>query len=220
MRKAFLFDLNGTMIDDMEYHVRAWTGILNEDLKAGLSDAQIRAQMYGKNEELFDRVFGPGHFTKEEMTRWSLEKEKRYQRAFLPHLKLILGLADFLEEAHLLGIRMAIGTAAIPFNLNFVLDNLDIGSYFEALVTAEDVSVSKPDPEVYLECAGRLGVTPDQCLVFEDAPKGVESALNAGMQAIVIRSSLHTDAEFLPYPNVTRIISDYTELDPKMLAEL
>lgn len=220
MNTAFIFDLNGTMINDMEYHVRAWTGILNGDLKAGLSDADIRAQMYGKNEELFERVFGTGHFTLEEMAKWSLEKERRYQQAFLPHLRLIRGLADFLEDASAIGIRMGIGTAAIPFNLNFVLDNLDIGYFFDAVVTADDVSVSKPDPEVYLECARRLGVQPSECLVFEDAPKGVESALNAGMKAIVIRSTLHHDAEFLPYPNVVRIIDDYTGLNAKELTDL
>ena len=65
--KAFLFDLNGTMVDDMEYHVKAWYGILNDDLKANLSWEDVRSQMYGKNTELFTRVFGEGHFSNEEM---------------------------------------------------------------------------------------------------------------------------------------------------------
>src|ERR1700682_901615 len=98
--RALIFDLNGTMINDMEFHIRAWTEILNKDLKAGLSNEQIKSQMYGKNSELFIRVFGEGRFTDDEMEFWSMEKEKRYQKAYQPHLKLINGLEDFLKRAH------------------------------------------------------------------------------------------------------------------------
>ncbi len=76
-KSAFLFDLNGTMINDMEFHIKAWYGILNGDVKAGMSREQVRGHMYGKNSELLDRVFGPGHFTPAEMDRISIEKEQR-----------------------------------------------------------------------------------------------------------------------------------------------
>jgi beta-phosphoglucomutase-like phosphatase (HAD superfamily) len=90
--KAFLFDLNGTMIDDMEYHTKAWYTILNNDLGAALSWEEVKREMYGKNIELLVRVFGPDRFSAEEMDRLSVEKEKRYQAAFLPQLKLLNGL--------------------------------------------------------------------------------------------------------------------------------
>src|SRR5277367_5790930 len=96
---ALIFDLNGTMINDMEFHMRAWTEILNNDLKASLSPEQVKSQMYGKNSELLIRVFGEGRFTNEEMEHWSLEKEKRYQKSYLPHLSLINGLKEFLDRA-------------------------------------------------------------------------------------------------------------------------
>jgi beta-phosphoglucomutase len=215
MKTAFLFDLNGTMIDDMEYHVRAWTEILNQDLKANLSDMAIRGQMYGKNSELFDRVFGPARYSPEEVDHWSLEKEKRYQQAFRPHLELIKGLDRFLKDAREHGVTLAIGTAAIPFNVNFVLDNLDIASYFQAIVTADDVKVSKPDPEVYLRCAELVGADPTHCVVFEDAPKGVEAAQNAGMKAVVVLSTLHGMEDFKSYTNILAYIHDYTEITPE-----
>src|SRR5579871_2332215 len=106
--KAFLFDLNGTMVDDMEFHVKAWYGILNDDLKANMSVKEVRSHMYGKNSELFDRVFGKDHFAPDEMEHWSMEKERRYQKEFLPHLKLIDGLDDFLKKAKEKNIKMAI----------------------------------------------------------------------------------------------------------------
>jgi beta-phosphoglucomutase-like phosphatase (HAD superfamily) len=62
---AFIFDLNGTMIDDMEYHARAWYDILNHDLKAGLTEQQVKAEMYGKNAELLNRIFGENYFSPE-----------------------------------------------------------------------------------------------------------------------------------------------------------
>lgn len=209
-QQAFIFDLNGTMIDDMQYHSAAWFSILNDDLKAGLTREEVDKQMYGKNEELLDRVFGKGRFTPQELDGISHKKELSYQAAFRPYLQLIPGLPAFLEKARKHQIRMAIGSAAIPFNIDFVLDNLGIRHYFDAIVSAEDVKVSKPDPETFTKAARILGTPPDACVVFEDAPKGVEAAFNAGMRAIVL-TTMHEKEEFARYPNVLRYIADYTD---------
>lgn len=209
-QQAFIFDLNGTMIDDMPYHSAAWFSILNDDLKAGLTREEVDRQMYGKNEELLDRVFGKGRFTPQELAEISHKKELSYQAAFRPYLQLIPGLPAFLEKARQHGMRMAIGSAAIPFNIDFVLDNLGIRHYFDAIVSAEDVEVSKPDPETFTKAARILGVSPEACIVFEDAPKGVEAALNAGMRSVVL-TTMHEKEEFGRYPNVLRYIVDYTD---------
>ena len=213
--QAFLFDLNGTMIDDMQYHIHAWDHMLNRELKAGLSLAQVKEQMYGKNTELLERVFGKGHFSQHDMDRLSLEKEKRYQTAFFPELKLINGLSVFLDQSQQHHKAMAIGSAAIPFNIDFVLDNLHIRPYFQAIVSADDVSVSKPDPETYLKAARMLGKEPATCIVFEDAPKGVESALRAGMSCVAL-TTMHDREDFANYPNILHIVADYT--DPALQA--
>ena len=216
--KAFLFDLNGTMIDDMQYHCKAWFNILNDDLGAKLSWEQVKEQMYGKNTELLIRVFGKDRFTKEEMDILSVEKEKRYQAEYRPILKLIDGLAEFLEEAKEAGIVMGIGSAAIPFNINFVLDGLTLHHYFRSIVSADDVIESKPDPETYLKGAAELGVLPEECIVFEDAPKGVEAAKSAGMKAVVL-TTMHEVHEFAAYPNIIGFIKDYKELTLKKLIQ-
>ena len=207
---AFIFDLNGTMINDMEFHSTAWFDILNDELKAGLTREQVERQMYGKNEELLVRVFGEGRFTSEEMATISRKKELSYQRAFRPHLQLIAGLPAFLEKADRHHIRMGIGSAASPFNIDFVLDNLGIRHYFRVIVSADDVRISKPHPETFLRAAGGLGVSPDDCIVFEDAPKGVEAAQSAGMKCVVL-TTMHGKEEFLAYPNVVGYIADYTD---------
>ena len=208
--KAFLFDMNGTMINDMFYHEKAWFDILNEDLKANMTMADTKKHMYGKNEELFVRVFGEGTFTQEQMDVFSMKKEKKYQEAFLPHLKLIAGLDQFLEKAYTQNIAMAIGTAASPFNVNYLLDNIPVKKYFGTIITADDVPTSKPNPEVFLKCADELGVAYENCIVFEDSPKGVEAALNAGMKAVVIKT-YHEEHEFSHLPNVFLFVSDYDD---------
>jgi len=206
--QAFLFDLNGTMIDDMHYHIKAWHRILN-DLGAGLSLQEVKEECYGKNHEMLERIF-PGRFSTEEKNRMSLQKEQQYQDQFRPNLKLIEGLHDFLARAHGAGIKTAIGSAAILFNVDFVLDGLDIRRYIDAIISADDVELSKPHPETFLKCAEELSVAPEHCLIFEDAPKGVEAALNAGMDCMVI-TTMHERQEFSRYPNVQGFIRNYSD---------
>jgi beta-phosphoglucomutase len=213
MAKGFVFDLNGTIIDDMHFHNQAWFDILTKDLKAELTWEEVKKEMYGKNSELLVRVFGPDRFTSAEMDEYSLEKEKRYQRAYKPELKLIAGLDRLLKKAASREIPMAIGSAAIMFNIDFILDNLHLREYFMAVVSAEDVKNSKPDPETFLNCAALINVPAADCIVFEDAPKGVEAARNAGMKAVVIMSA-HEKADFADYDNVLCFIRDYN--DPQL----
>ena len=145
----------------------------------------------------------------DEMERLSLEKERRYQQEYLPHLKLLPGLAEFLENACQKGILLAIGSAAIPFNIDFVLDNLKIRHYFKVIVSADDVKISKPNPETYLKVAQQLEVHPTGCLVFEDVPKGAEAAMNAGMNAVVLTTT-HPESDFDALPNIIHFANDFT----------
>lgn len=197
------------MIDDMHYHIKAWHRILNE-LGASITMEKMKEECYGKNAELLERMF-PGRFSMEEKNHMSIEKEKQYQNEFRPQLALISGLDEFLTASHATGIKMAIGSAAIMFNIDFVLDGLNISKYFDALVSADNVSASKPDPETWQRCAEQLGVAPNNCLVFEDSPKGVDAALRAGMDCVVILT-MHTPDEFSAFPNVIKFIEDFKDM--------
>ena len=207
--KGFLFDLNGTMVNDMPYHTQAWH---NKIIALGgeLTLEEMKHQCYGKNDELLERVF-PGRFTLEEKIKIGNDKEAIYRIEFKPSLKLIDGLAIFLEQAATKKIKMAIGSAAIDENINFVIDNLQIRNHFDAIVSANNVTMSKPHPETFLKCATLLGLDPKDCIVFEDTPKGVECALNAGMKAIVILGE-HYEEEFTQFSNVLLCVRDYNAL--------
>ena len=215
--EAFLFDLNGTMIDDMQYHLEVWFEVITKDLGANLTREEVRSQMYGKNEEVLIRIFGESRFKQFNFEAISQAKEERYQEIYKPHLQLLPGLPDFLQSTKEKKIKMAIGSAAPPFNIDFVLDNLKIRDYFQAVVSGVDVVESKPHPEVFLKAAKSLGVKPSSCIVFEDAPKGVEAAANAGIECVVV-TTMHDANEFTAYNNVRLFIKDF--LDPRLSTHL
>jgi beta-phosphoglucomutase len=191
--KAFLFDLNGTMVNDMPFHISAWQKIFHK-YGAMFSPERTKLECYGKNQEIFDRIF-PGRFSDAEKDQMGMNKEIEYQKAFTPHLKLIYGLDTFLKDANDAGIKMGIGSAAIMFNIDFVLDGLNIRNYFDAIVSADNVQKSKPDPETFLNGAAILNIHPQDCIVFEDSPKGVQAASRAGMRSVVL-TTMHTKEEF------------------------
>jgi HAD superfamily hydrolase (TIGR01509 family) len=201
------------MIDDMEYHLDVWFDVITKDLGGKLTREEVRSHMYGKNEEVLIRIFGEEKFRTFDFDRISASKEKWYQQIYKPHLDLLPGLFDFLKTAQEKKIQMASGSAAPGINIDFVLDNLNIRHYFQAVVGGGDVAESKPHPEVFLKAASLLGTDPSACVVFEDAPKGVEAAKNAGMQCVVV-TTMHVMEEFKQYSNILFFIKDYT--DPRL----
>jgi beta-phosphoglucomutase family hydrolase len=206
--QAFLFDLNGTMVDDMQYHIKAWHNILTS-LGANISAEKMKTECYGKNDELLERIF-PGRYSADEKKLMGNDKEQQYRTDFKPNLKLINGLETFIKVAHNSGIKIAIGSAAITPNIDFVLDGLNLRPHVDVIVSADHVTNSKPDPETFIKCAEQLQIPAEGCLVFEDSPKGVEAALHAGMDCIVI-TTMHTEEEFSSFDNVVSFIKDYED---------
>lgn len=209
MNSAFIFDMNGTMIDDMQYHTRAWHKVLTQ-LGAEITMEQTKLQMYGKAEEMFDRIFDPEEFTEQELQDIIMDKELTYQEAFRSQLKLIDGLGAFLQKAQAAGIGLAIGTAAPKTNVDYVIDGLQLHALFPVIIGAEDVIKSKPDPEVFLSAAAGLNLSPEKCIVFEDSPKGVEAAQRGGMKAVVI-TTFHEPEDFAHLSNVLMCVKDFTD---------
>ena len=210
--KAFIFDLNGTMIDDMPFHIKAWQEKVNS-LGANLNYEETKLQCYGKNEELLERVF-PNRFTPEEKTKLGKEKELLYYDVYKPHMKLLDGLQEILDSAKAKGIKMAIGSAAMMQNVNFILDHLNLHHYFDAIVSADDVTLSKPHPETFLKAAQLLNISSEDCLVFEDSPKGIEASQTANIDGFVL-TTMHQIEDFELYKNVVGFGKDFSLLDFK-----
>jgi beta-phosphoglucomutase len=209
-KKAIIFDMDGTMIDNMMVHHRAWQQQLAIE-GFSYSLAEIMEQFHGKNMEIIERIFGD-KYSPAERLRFSNDKEAKYREMYRPELKLIDGLAELLAIAYENEIPMGIGTAAQYANVDLVLDTLNIRNYFEVIVADIDVTKGKPDPEVFLKVAEKLGMEPTQCLVFEDSPVGAKTAQNAGMKAIMVTTT-HKAHEFSEYNSVIKCVQNYEYLD-------
>lgn len=209
--RAFIFDMDGTLVDNMRYHTDAWRTLIEEN-GSDFNERKFLVETAGQtNREIIPSVFGA--MSNERLSELALRKEELYREAYLPHRKPVKGLIEFLESSRDAGIKMAVSTAASPANMAFILDGLDIRKYFGAITTAADVKRGKPDPEIFFLSASRLGVEPQNSMVFEDAFFGFEAAKRAGMKAIGITTVNHAD-EIMKTGTVVEAHRDFSSLRP------
>lgn len=214
---AFIFDMDGTLIDNMGFHITIWSEFL-ASIGAPTDHETFYRRTVGKvNAEILRDLYRPD-LTDAEVEQFSAQKEALYRSRFAPilHQQAISGLAPFLASVQAQGISMAVATSAGMENVRFTLDGLGIAPYFQALVTAEEVIRGKPDPEIFLIAAAKLGVPPASCLVFEDSPSGLEAAQRAGMRAVALSTTFPPE-QLNGRPGVLRVVPDYRNLT---LAEL
>ena len=206
------------MIDNMEFHTRAWMQLLRE---AGIIvDAhQFHERSAGKTTTEIIRQFIGDNSSEAQIIQYSVRKEKLYREIYTPHLKPINGLEKFLKESRELKIPVALATSARRNSIDFVLDTLQIRDYFAVTLGAGDVTHSKPHPEMFLTAAQKLGVAPANCLVFEDSRAGIEAAQNAGMKAVVITTTLKQN-ELAMYPHMETFADDFTRLSAAALSTI
>jgi beta-phosphoglucomutase len=207
MPQAFLFDMDGTLVDNMHYHLEAWKKIA-ADAGSKKDEKAIYSSVYGKNTEILARILDDQNRSEEELKAMVVKKDALYRELYRPHLKLIDGVAEFLEDALQSGIKMAIASGSTPENIDLVLDGLNIRKYFGAIIGGAQVKKSKPDPSTFIQAAEKLGVLSEDCIVFEDVPQGVEAALNGNMKAVAILTT-HPRESFERYPNLIEVINDY-----------
>lgn len=209
--KAFVFDMDGTLVDNMSYHTEAWLALFKNfgiDMDA---DEFLRYTAGKTNPEILREIIGK-HLSEDEIEVLSNMKEEYYRKIYLPFLKMTPGLLHFLHNAKAKGIPMAVATAAGKENIRFVLSGLNIGGFFQAVIGADDIEKGKPDPEIFLKSARKLRVEPSKCIVFEDSPNGVEAARRAGMQAVLLTTS-HQPEELGDQPALILAVSDFTAED-------
>ncbi len=207
--KAVIFDLDGTMIDNMMVHHRAWQTKLAE-YGIEMTVDEVQRRIHGVNIEILEREF-PGKFTVDERILIAKEKEETYRHIYAPELELLTGLPELLHDLKALNILMAVGSAAPPENVDFVLNTLNLWHYFAAVRHSDDVDRGKPDPQVYEMLLDELEVNPEDCLIFEDSRTGAIAASRAGCKVIVVTTT-HQPAEFSDIPAVVKFISDFNEI--------
>jgi beta-phosphoglucomutase len=214
---ALLFDVDGTLVDNMPAHLKAWVKYL-KFFGITDSDEQIFINISGKTtKEVLNYYFG-NELTPQQVKDRSYEKETLYKQIYLPEMCEISGLTSLLNQARNLGVPMAIGSAGGIDNIKFVINNLKIADYFDVVISGGDVKHGKPDPEIFLKAASKLGVEPQKCLVFEDSLAGLEGAYNAGMKAVAITTG-HPAEELDCLSSVIKVVDDFRDLDLESLLQ-
>lgn len=213
---AFIFDMDGTLVDNMQFHTEAWQMMLKENgVKAQAEDFLVKTA--GKtNREIIPQIFPNASHRK--IKELAERKESLYRELFLLERKPITGAIEFLTESKSLGVKMAVATAAPVANMEFILDGLDLRKFFAAIITAEDVTHGKPDPEFFLQSAAKLGVEPKNAIVFEDAIGGFEASHRAGMKSIGI-ATVNSIEDILKLDSVVEAHPDFSSLKPRELIE-
>jgi beta-phosphoglucomutase family hydrolase len=210
MQRAFIFDMDGTIVDNMAFHTKSWLAFFERRGQVLDADAFFRATAGRQGKEIMRAHLGE-HLSDADMLVLDEEKESLYRELYGPHRKTVTGFDDLVAQAKLRGVALAVATAAPNANIDFTLDGLDLRRHFKAIVGAADVARGKPEPDVFLKAAERCGMAPEHCIVFEDAPLGVEAARRAGMRAVVLTTTLPAEA-FAQYDNVIHIASDFSQL--------
>lgn len=185
---AVIFDMDGILVDSNPFHLNKWVDLLNEH-HIPFNPDELREHVVGhRNDTIFKHFFGPD-LSEEERQRLGEELEERFRRAFRLHARPLAGLDAFAAECWQATVPMAVASAAMTKNVEFVIDALGFRAYFQCVVTGDEVTLSKPDPEIYLKTAAKLGLNPASCAAFEDSFVGVESAKRAGIKCVAIASS-------------------------------
>jgi len=214
-RFAVFFDMDGVLVNNNPVHIEAWK-IYAERLHFELTPEKIKNDLYGRtNADAFRRLYRDD-LVEESYKILSQEKEALYREIYQPRIKPVPGLIDFLIAMKENNVPLAIATSAIPENVEFVTHELDIKGFFSVIVNEIHVTKGKPDPQVYLLTAEKLGFEPSRCVVIEDSLSGVRSGLSAGCQVIGLTTT-HSKEE-LSHTNL--VIDDFRELTYCKIADL
>jgi beta-phosphoglucomutase len=183
MTGAVLWDMDGTLVDSEEYHWFSWRDTMAAE-GITITHEQFLKTFGQRNDSILPQWLSAGA-TPERIQSVGDAKEKLYRKLVREgRLEPLPGAMEWIQRLHGQGWLQAIASSAPRANIEVVLEVIGLAGFFEALVSAEDVTAGKPDPQVFQAGAARLGMPPSRCVVVEDAVPGVEAARRAGMRRI------------------------------------
>jgi|SRR5579875_717234 beta-phosphoglucomutase len=216
--RAAIWDVDGTLVDTAELHFQAWQEICREQGRA-FTREDFAATFGQRNPEIIRILFG-ARFRPEEIAALGDRKEVLYRSAASKGVELLPGARRLVEELHRAGFAQAIGSSAPRANLELILRLTSIARFFNAIVSSEDTQRGKPDPQVFLTAAERLGIAPAQCVVFEDAVAGVQAAHAGGMKCVAVRCVGHHSEASLRQAGADLVVDTLDQVSITDIADL
>jgi beta-phosphoglucomutase len=212
---AVIFDMDGVICHTNPYHSKAFREFFSRrDLAP--TDEEFAQHMFGKSNSYILSHFLQRVVEGDELLRMEDEKESLFRQIYEPFIEPIEGIVGFIGDLNRHDVRLGVATSAPFANLELILSKVPIRAHLGSVMASENVKRHKPDPEVYLTSAKNLGVTPDQCIVFEDSFSGVTAALNAGMRVVGVLSSHSADE----LPPCHLYVENYKDLSFSKIQEL
>ncbi len=209
MLKGVLFDMDGVLVNNLEVHREAFAEFFRRYGVERTFDELNR--VFGKgNDDIMGELMPREVVERVGIRELGYEKEAIYREIYAPRITPQPGLKTFLAACEEQGLRCAVGSSGYMANVDFVLDRCDIRRYFEATVAGDQVTRCKPDPEIYLTAAAKLGLEPCECIVFEDAEAGIEAAQRAGIKVVALATTF--SREFLEGTHPDMIIDDFRDV--------
>jgi beta-phosphoglucomutase len=216
---AVLWDMDGTLVDTAELHFDAWVRLC-ASLGRPFTRDDFKATFGRRNPEIFQYLF-PAGMTEAEAARQGEIKETMYRAATRERgVELLPGAHSLMAGLAQEGALQAIGSSAPRGNLELILELTGVGNMLGACVGMEDTRRGKPDPEVFLEGARRLGVEPAHCLVLEDAVAGIEAATAAGMRSIGVTFVAHHSEASLMAAGAAKVVGSLAEISARDVRHL
>ena len=210
---AVIFDMDGVLIDSSSAHLESWRR-LAADLGSGITEKKFRETFGRQNRDIIPLLFG-GSMDERRVEELSETKERYYRDLVKGDVPALPGAADLVRNCHAAGLRLAVGSSGHPENIAIALQALGVDGLIECVVSGKDVTIGKPDPQVFLMAAERIGVSASSCVVIEDAPAGVDAALAAGM--VVIGVTTGHPRERLARAHL--VVDGLNELDPQRIRD-
>jgi len=206
---VFIFDMDGVIVDNAAWHLEAFAEF---GKRHGLVQSKEEYTKYfgNTNQTIMNSLFDT-QLSSDKLVELANEKEIIYRELYKPFIQPVEGLPVFLKNASDNAIPIALATSAPLENVDFTLDSTGLKKYFRIISDASMVINGKPDPEIYLLTAAKLGVQPSDCIVFEDSIAGIQSALSAGMRVIGVATT-HKSEELITYVN--EIIMNFDASEP------
>ena len=214
-QQCVIFDMDGVICHTNPHHVKAFEAFFNK-YEIPYTNEEFEEHMYGKHNGYIMTHFFKRQIAGEELTTLEDEKEAMFREVYKGKVETIPHYLEFLIELKSRGFKTAVATSAPRANLDLIINALKISDKMDSMMSSEDVKAHKPNPEVYLKSAERVGISPADCIVFEDSFSGVTAGLNAGMKVVGVLST-HTKEQL---PPCSFYINDYSEVNVDKVLEL
>ncbi|YCM45365.1 HAD family phosphatase [Verrucomicrobiaceae bacterium 227] len=189
--KALIFDLDGTLVDSMPAHFKAWCQALEDHGSPGVFPEDVFYAMGGRPTRDIVQIINGDRGLHLDPDGVAMSKKRHFLKV-LSTVELIKEVSDF-AEAHRGKVPMAVASGGSRVVVEKTLQIVGISDWFDEVVSSDEVENGKPAPDVFLEAASRLGVAPADCVVFEDGRAGIEAAIAAGMEVVTVPTLLHLE---------------------------